>query len=198
VASFLGTFDFPMVIGNLGAVLAVNRSIDLTAQKQNNKAVLSWLVNTAASIRETAIERSADGRNFTTLATVASATTSYTDDRLLTGTNYYRIKITDKDGKVSYSSIVAILNKETGFDIVSIMPNIVSTDMVLNISAAQKTKINVAITDVTGRPVTKIMYNLAAGSNQFDINVAGLAAGMYYVTAVTTAGETQTTRFVKR
>jgi hypothetical protein len=198
VSSFLGTFDFPMVIGNLGAVLAIKRSIDLSAQKQNGKGLLSWIVNSSTPVKETVIEKSADGKKFIHLSTVGANAKSYTDNNLLTGTNYYRIKITDINGKIIYSSKVAILNKENGFDIISLMPNIVNTDMALNITSAQKTKMNVVIADVTGKAVTKNVYSLIAGSNQFDINVANLSAGMYFVTAVTVNGDSKTIRFVKQ
>jgi len=198
VSSFVGGADLPMVIGNLGSILSSLRTADLSAQKQNGNALLSWKLNTTVSIKEITVERSADGRNFISLAAVPAVTTTYTDSHILAGTNYYRIKITGNDGKIMYSSIAAVLNKETGFDIVSLLPNVVSTDMILNVTAASKTKINVAITDVTGRPVAKMIYNLTAGSNQFDVNVAGLAAGMYYVTALTSAGDTKTVRFVKQ
>lgn len=198
VVSLNGGVGLPMVIGNMGSILNTTRSIDLTAVKQTDKALLSWTLNTGAAIREITIQRSGDGRNFETLATVPLLTSNYTDDKLLVGTNYYRIRATDINGRISFSAVVAVISSDAGFDIVSLLPNIVRDHMQLNIAAAQKARLDVAITDVAGRPVTKLMYQLVAGSNLFDISTARLPAGLYWLTATTAAGEVKTLRFVKQ
>jgi hypothetical protein len=198
VSSFNGGIELPMVIGNLGSILAATNSIDLVAQKQINSAVLNWAVHSNDAIRELSIERSADGRIFSTLALVGIATNNFTDDKLLAGTNYYRIKMVAVNGKILYSSIVAVLNKETGFEMVSLLPNLIYSDAVLNITSAQKTKLNIIITDMMGRQVQNKGYNLIAGSNQFAINVAGLAAGTYHITGHTAERDTKTICFIKQ
>ncbi|MEI9958418.1 MAG: hypothetical protein WDM90_19415 [Ferruginibacter sp.] len=63
--------------------------------------------------------------------------------------------MTDANGKVTYSSIIAILNKETGFDIISLMPTLVTNNAILNVTAAQKTKMDIVVTDITGKQVQK-------------------------------------------
>jgi hypothetical protein len=65
---------------------------------------------------------------------------NYTDATPAAGVNYYRIKLTDASGQFTYSSIIAILNKEAGFDIVSLMPNPVSSTAVLSIAGAKMPK----------------------------------------------------------
>lgn len=198
VVSFVGGTGLPMAIGNLGSILNTQRTIDLAVQKQNAKAQLNWTINSTVSYKEIIIERSSNGRIFEKMATVPSLITTYTDDNLLAGTNYYRIKATDATGKITYSAIAAIINSDAGFDIISLLPNIVRNNMQLNIAAAKKTKLNVVITDMAGRPVNRQLYSLVAGSNLFDINATALAAGMYYITATTAEGEVKTMRFIKQ
>ncbi len=198
VVSLNGGVGLPMVIGNIGAILNSSRSINLSVQKQNSNAQLSWILNTASVIKDVTVQRSSNGRDFETLATLPALINSYTDDKLLPGTNYYRVKATDANGRILYSAISAIISSDAGFDIVSLLPNIVRSNMQLNITAAQKTKLDVLVTDAAGRPVTKVLYSLVAGSNLFDMNVERLAAGVYYLTATTAAGETKTMRFVKQ
>jgi hypothetical protein len=193
-----GSLGSSFVLGNVGAILALDKLIELTAQKQLNKAHLIWTISNTINIKTTEIQRSADGRNFVMLASVGIATTTLDDDKLLAGLNYYRIKITDANGKITYSSIVAVLNKETGFDIVGLMPTLVNNDAVLNVTAAQKTKMDVLITDISGRQVQKIMYNLAAGSNQFTLNLGKLGAGTYQITGYTADGVSRAIRFLKQ
>ena len=61
------------------------------------------------------IERSADGNGWNTIGTVqaqgnAALTTdySYADAKMLSGTNYYRLKMVDLDGTAVYSEVKAL------------------------------------------------------------------------------------------
>jgi len=193
-----GSLGSSFVLGNVGAILAFDKLIDLSAQKQLNKSHLIWTISNTINIKSTEVQRSADGRNFITLASVGIAVNTFDDDKLLPGINYYRIKITDLNGKVTYSTMAVVLNKETGFDIVGLMPTLVTNKAILNVTAAQKTKMDVLITDVSGRQVQKITYNLIAGSNQFTVNLANLGTGTYQITGYTIDGVSRTIRFVKQ
>lgn len=198
VSSFVAGAGLPMVIGNMGAILSNQRSVDLSVLKRNEGALLNWTVNISTALKDISIERSADGRKFEALVKLPVISSSYTDDKLPAGMNYYRIKITDINGKIMYSAVVACINSDSGFDIISLLPNIVSTEMQLNVSAAKKTKMYVLVTDISGRPLIKSFYKLAAGSSLLDINVTALAAGMYYLTATTEEGAVKTVRFAKQ
>ena len=120
-----------------------------------------------------------------------------TDASPLQGSNYYCLKMTDANGKVTYSTVIVLLNATTGFDIVGILPNLIKSNAILNVTAAQKIKMDVVITDMAGRQVQKIAYNLIAGSNQFTINLANLMAGTYQITGYTAEGKSKTIRFTK-
>ena len=56
----------------------------------------------------------------------------------------------------------------------------------------------VVITNVEGKQVQKIVYNLIAGSNQFNMNLSNLSAGSYQITGYTSEGKSRTIRFVKQ
>lgn len=199
VSSFVGGNALPMVIGNLGAILSIPRSVDLLAQNKNDRVLLSWKINTAAVIKELLLERAYDGRNFKTLANLPVTTVNYTDDKILPGMVSYRIRITDINGKIFYSAVAAVLNSSDGFDIVSVLPNIVHSSMQLNVSAAQKEKIEVMITGAAGQVVLQQSFRLTAGSNLLDMDASGLAAGLYFITAITANGErVKTVRFIKQ
>lgn len=198
VSSLVGGAALPMVIGNMGAILSNQRSADLSVLKRNDGALLNWTVNLTTAVKQIDIERSADGRSFKTIAKLPATSTSYTDGQLPAGTIYYRIRLADINGKTTYSAISALINSDAGFDIINLLPNIATTDLQLNVSAAKKTKLNVQVTDIAGRPLIKSLYKLVAGSSLLDINIAALAAGMYYLTAVTEEGAVKTVRFVKQ
>ena len=192
----------------IGGELSVSLPITfnyLNGTKQNNSNYLNWKVTCTNNPNATmSLERSADKINFTSITSITADALrclqpfDYTDNSPAAGLNYYRLKMTAANGKVSYSGAIAILNKATGFDFVSLMPSVVNSNAVLNVTAAQKTKMDVIITDIAGKQVQKIAYNLIAGSNQFKLNLANLGAGTYQITGYTADGEPKTLRFVKQ
>jgi hypothetical protein len=187
----------PFVIQNISGPLAIE-PIEISAVKQNNNAEIRWAIHIATAIQQTELERSADGSAFTALTIAGNNVNSYTDDKLLNGTNYYRIKVTDINGRINYNKIIAVINKASGFDIVNLLPNIVTDAAVLNVTSAQQTKMNVVITDMMGHKIQESAYALVAGSNQFSLNLAHLAAGTYQISGYTADGFKKTIRFVKQ
>jgi hypothetical protein len=177
----------------------------LNGTKQNNSHNLNWKVtctNNPSAIMS--LERSADNRNFSGITTIVADALrcqqpfAYTDNAPLSGINYYRLKMTDANGKTTYSNAIAILNKDAGFEIVGVVPSLVSNNALLHVTAAQKTKMQVVVTDIAGRVVQKTAYNLIAGSNQFTVNFSNLSAGTYQITGYTEEGKSRTVRFVKQ
>lgn len=86
--------------------------VDFSANAVNDKTELVWTTTNETLVNEYLIERSADGRSFTTLARVSALnagslkTYRWSDQTTLPGRNYYRLKILDLDGKIKYSAIV--------------------------------------------------------------------------------------------
>jgi hypothetical protein len=197
VSSFNNNTEAPLVLGNLGAILAVHNTIQLRAQKQNEKIILNWSALALSNIDRFMAERSADGQNYSTITEMDHNQVSYTDQQPLPGLNYYRIKAKEIDGKTSYSNIVVILNAAKGSNLVSIAPNpVVNGSFKLNISAAQKMQMNIVVTDMQGRPMQEQMVNLSAGFNTIPVNVANLARGTYQVYGNTPDGRSRVLRFV--
>ena len=172
--------------------------------KQASAHTINWKVNclnTPSALLN--LERSTDGRTYSNEYTISATAErcaqpfSYSDVQPLPGLNYYRLKMTDADGKVNYSSVVALLNKKTGFELINISPNVVKSNALLNISAAEKMQLNLLVTDISGRQLLSKSYQLIAGSNQLSINVAHLARAVYQLSAYTAGGEIKTIRFIK-
>ena len=206
-----GGFDNASSVVNVqlnGTTTAVSLPITINyfnGTKQGINHLLNWKVtctNTSSAIMT--LERSADSRNFISINSITADAVrcnqpfSYTDVNPIKGMNYYRLKLVDADGKISYSSIVALLNAVKGFDIVSIAPNPVVTDnFKLNIACAQASKIEVSIYDMQGRLVNRQSLNLIAGFNSLPVNVASLSSGSYTIRGSINDDKTRVMRFVK-
>jgi Secretion system C-terminal sorting domain len=186
-----------------GGVLPV--SIDyIKGTKQSNGNVIDWKI-ACTGIPEITMElqRSTDSRNFkgiynetATAVRCLQAFTS-TDNAPAAGINYYRIKTTEPDGKVKYSTIIALINKDKGFEIVSLAPNPARANATLSLATAKAGKVDIVITDVVGKLVSKQQNTLVSGNNTINMNFEQLAGGTYNIVVTNADGEVKTTRFVK-
>ena len=104
-----------MVVFNaLGSPLPV-KFTGISAVKHNADIAINWTVEDELNIAGYDVERSADGRNFASIASAkptatlsASATYNKEDVAPLSKENYYRIKATSLNGKVQFSTTVKV------------------------------------------------------------------------------------------
>ncbi|HEV8084026.1 MAG TPA: T9SS type A sorting domain-containing protein, partial [Chitinophagaceae bacterium] len=96
------------------------------------------------------------------------------DKAPLKGNNFYRLKITDKDGSVTYSTIVKLINNPVKF---GVFPNPVNDDVILNI---EEGKYFTEIIDQGGRLLISKSITVV-GNTQVKIPVSKLAHGIYYL-----------------
>ena len=147
---------------------------------------LQWSNLTESDVARYVVERSTDGRSFTTVATVSSVRNSggaanYTqlDAAPVQGTNYYRLQIAELSGKVSYSGIVRITLGSTG-GALDIYPNPLQGN-VLGLQAGNLLKGNysVKIISALGQVVDTKTLNHTGGSFSQTILLNTLKSGVY-------------------
>ena len=202
----VGFSGFYLHTSNTNAPLPVSINY-FTGMRQNNNHILNWKVTCNSTPRVTiTLERSADSRNYTGINSITADALrcnqpfDYTDANPLQGMNYYRLKMVDADGKVTYSTTVALLNAVKGFTIVSIAPNPVTVngDFKLNIASAQSSKMDVTIIDMQGRTVNRQTVSITAGSNSIPMNVSNLSAGTYFLSGIVAGEKSTMIKFVKQ
>lgn len=136
------------------------------------------------------IESAVDGIHFSSIGTVKAngLGSNYTFSQ---NTNeertYYRLKMTDLDGSVTYSTIVsAVANKQLGK--LKVYPNPVGADGALTVETGGAFQ-NIFISNALGQVVLT--------ANTAQINTSALSSGLYYLT-VKTDTETMTQKFLKQ
>lgn len=172
---------------------------------QNGKHLLNWKANcTSASVRFE-IQRSGDGQQFTSIGTISASQArcsqpfDFSDERPLNGTNYYRIRMTEVDGKASYSNIVLLVLKDKGADLLSLSPNpVTNNNAVLKLQAYEKLQATLRIADFTGRILRTQTIQLIPGINQLPIDSYPLTKGVYYVSLYVSGVPPQTIRLIKQ
>jgi hypothetical protein len=207
ISSFAEDTEAPLVLANLGAILAVENAVSVnyfTGIKQSGKHVLKWKLTCNSTPAVTIIlERSTDGVRYAALfSEYATALRCqqpfvFTDDKPAAGVNYYRIKMIDDNGRYFYSTVVSLINAVTGLDVLPVAPNpVTGQSFNLKVSAAKNQKLETVISDMQGRVIQKNMADLIAGFNVIPVPVAQLPKGIYQLHAKAADGQTKVLRFV--
>jgi len=179
-----GTFAKNTGIPVTVSVLAT-QVLTFTGNKDGNAAKLYWSVDKAADLASFDVERSTDGTTFKNIGTLnannypGQSSFTFTDNNLQDGNNYYRIKITQKDGSVIYTKIVVINNKanDTYF---TITPNPARDYITITGNTGNTQGVDIKIFDATGRLVKNIMKQSLSNSS-LKIPVNELGTGSYFV-----------------
>ena len=198
LAATSGTFMVSNEIPSGTPVLPLNL-LSFKAQLKNefNAAVkLTWITANEVDTRSFAIERKSD-KDFETIGTIIAKNVagknlySFTDYTPLTGSTYYRLKMIDLDGKISFSKVEIINNSNLAFNV---FPN-PATATINIIHSKALTEASFEIVDLGGKPV--LFRNVKEGEIQTPaIDVAALPKGIYLV-RFKNGSETKTSKFVK-
>ncbi len=172
--------------------------ISFYAKPQSQTVKLDWLTATERNNAYFDVQRSTDGQTWTNIGTVkgngttaSKQTYNFTDEAPLSRLNYYRLKQVDFDGKLDFSSVVAVNMASNGKGF-SIYPNPVS-DKLNVLSYNLDTEGSVQVFDMKGSLIktTKLI------NNQLIVN--DLPIGSYQMRLVDRNGATtEITRFVKQ
>jgi hypothetical protein len=99
------------------------------------------------------------------------------DENPFTGSNYYRLRQVDFDGRATYHEVVAI-NMATANQ-VRMLPNPVNDFTTLQLTEVLETESKILIYDMMGKVVFET--RLAAGQSTVEIDLSFLANGAYII-----------------
>lgn len=192
----------PFTIGFGLASALPTHLVSFTGKKSAKETIdLRWQITDNSTPEIFEVTRSNDGVNFVKIGTVAGAesvrTYQFTDQSILAGNNYYRLRMLDRDGAVTFSTIVVVSNGAQGVFLHSLSPSVVRSRTKLNIQSSVDANMQVVITDVNGRIVNRQSLALINGSQDIWLDASGFASGIYQVTGVVKGEKIATLRFIK-
>lgn len=142
------------------------------------------------------LQRSADGRTFSDLATLPAkgraSAYSYLDEQPYNGISYYRVLLRDVAGNMAYSKVVsAAVQQGTGFDI-TVAPNPAHSSITVRSYGLQQASGTITISDMTGRA----LIQQQATGNSSTLDISTLPQGIYMLRYSSDAGS-RSIRFEK-
>lgn len=171
----------PFTLGSISAASTLPVTlVYFTGERNKDVNHLRWESSNEAGAAQYDLERSADQRGFAAVKTFAAsspagATYAYDDAFSTPGSAYYRLKITDLDGRFAYSNVVRLSAK--GANSVSIYPNPAAAHINIFVNDISLLKTDAIIADATGRTVKQVYLS----AQQTPADIAVLAKGVYTV-----------------
>ncbi len=161
-----------------------------TAVLKGDKVELNWLLSANSTPKYFEVEKSADGMSFKSLGVVnfnsnwAKLNYSFTDATIANGVSYYRLKITDADGIITYSKITSVNVNIAATKNISIFPTVVTGNNFYIKSASHIRNAVVMISDFSGRIIIKQSIGNITAGQPVQVQANGLinGRGMYTVT----------------
>ena len=166
------------------------------ARTTNTSVSLKWNVATEDNLSGYEVERSFDGRSYSKIGFVGAtgeSTYSFVDTKPSSIT-YYRIKSVDVNGRYTYST-VALVKAGKSMIILKAFPS----PFIKNLSIQHGTAIAgslITISSEDGRVVKSIIP--AIGTQQTDVDLSAVKAGMYLVRYNNGNGEIETLKILKQ
>jgi PKD repeat protein len=168
--------------------LAINGLV-INGQITGTSNTIYWSTANEINNNKFVIQRSSNGSTFTTLGELATKAIngnsntllnySFVDANPIQGKAYYKLQIVDNGNTFKYSPIVTLRRGIGKLEIVDVRPNPTTGKVYFNILGAS-TNVQVTISDVTGKIV---LIKGLVQSNNFSVNMSGLANGTYVLTA---------------
>lgn len=155
-------------------------------------ATVRWSTMEEKDVQDFEIERSIDNKSFVKVNMVKAKgnTTGNTDYSIKDNVKelldqqhiYYRVKVYDIDGQYLYSNTVYVSPLQTATDDVVVYPSPFTTSISIGYNATQVSELEIELTDMAGKVITKKINEVVLGQNSITIGELGsLSAGTYFI-----------------
>ena len=163
--------------------------VDFKAQKSNTSAKLNWQTASEQNNNFFSIERSQNGSDFDKIGevkgngnSIKTQNYSFVDASPVKGTNYYRLRQTDFDGKETVSKTVSV-NFDGKAAKAKVYPTVVKD--ILTVELASDATTEILVRDITGR---LILTKNTEGAFSTTLDLGTAANGLYFITVQSNQG----------
>jgi hypothetical protein len=172
----LGTITNPLPIGFR----------DINAFCVHHRAQLQWQFDEAEEGAVFRIDKSTDGRIWETiegdivLHQEQGKAYEYVD--MEEPSSFYRVEYVRRDGGINFSAVQKINCTDEGF-VFQLLQNPVGNNIPVSVQAGGDVDLVLSVFDIQGRLMLQQPQHISAGKTKLDMDVSGMATGMYIIQA---------------
>lgn len=170
------------------SVLPVKLTNFNAAKTTDNNVQLTWITTSEISMLRYDIEASINGTAFYKAGTVASKgnnfPTQYTFQDIQvknTGIRFYRLKIVDNYGLISYSDVKSVKFSDLKFGLINIFPNPAVNKINITVNAEIQENVTLTITNMHGEKMRQKTMMVNKGLNNFQEDIRDLSKTSYII-----------------
>jgi hypothetical protein len=176
--------------------------LNFQAALSKDQAQLNWMVDDNQTGDYFEVERSADGKNFSTVAIVSTTATqgneTYQYKETAQTTAYYRLRIVNKDKSTSYSKILLIKSQTESANTMSLLQNPVQETLTFSFTSATNANNEVAVYNLVGAKVYAEKILAQKGKNSVSVKLNSYLSAGTYILEVRNANERSIAKFIKQ
>ena len=176
--------------------------LNFQAALSKDQAQLNWIVDDNQTGDYFEVERSADGKNFSTVAIVSTTATqgneAYQYKESAQTTAYYRLRIVNKDRSTSYSKILLIKSQTESATTVSLLQNPVQETLTFSFTSATNANNEVAVYNLVGAKVYAEKILAQKGKNSVSVKLNSYLSAGTYILEVRNANQRSIAKFIKQ
>lgn len=174
--------------------------LNFNGQIKDDKAVLTWSTANEINNKGFEVEVSRDNKTFSSIGFVAAAKSagglnnySFTDNKIVSGTNYYRLKQIDNDGGYRYSIVVKLNLQKFAWTILGSA----SSNASIQLQTDLQYNVAVQVVSLKGQLIQTINKgNLSQGTYTIPLNLNTASHGIYVVRLLVD-GNSYTTKIMR-
>jgi Secretion system C-terminal sorting domain len=173
--------------------------VGFNADLDKNKVELSWTSEEEINSDHFSIDRSEDGIHWGSIGSVPAKGNSdvannysFTDNTPLTGINYYRLQMVDRDGKYAYSDVKVVRLFLSGF---SVFPNPARDFLNITLGSDASAELTFRLINQNGQVMKNQKISNAAGTT-ITYSISSYASGNYLLEVIDNKGNIQTSKVI--
>ncbi len=166
-----------------GLTVLTTNVLTFSGKKDGVNIKLWWNIDNAYDYTSFKIEKSVDGASFYNIGSINESdfpnriSFSFVDNNVSRGISFYRIRIVQKDGTITYTKTISV---NSGTDFFTITPN-PARDYIMISNSTLGEVVNIKIFDAAGRAVIKIMKHSFAPNSTLRVPLNKITTGSYFV-----------------
>jgi hypothetical protein len=169
-----------------------------------NNPFLSWSVANNEDGARMEVEKSTDGRNFSTISVVMPTAKQgdekyeFKEGKPLEITSYYRLKIINKNNTVSYSPVIMLSIDKSATDVLTLTENPVRNSVRFSLISKTNATATINMYDIAGKKLSSRQLTLQKGNNMMAVELDSKISTGTYLLEIVTGAERKVARFVKQ
>lgn len=174
--------------------------MSFNGQVTNNVANLTWVMENETNSKWFVIERSGNNGEYDSIGVVVGlndnnmTTYTFSDNNMVDGNNYYRLRMVDMNNVVRYSKIVSLYDMQettTAAAKMTIFPNPAAATINYTVASNSNQQVIVQVYNLAGVVLMTAENQLSTGNNVQTLAVSSLKAGNYFLKITNVEGNCQ-------